>query len=167
VLTLLPSAVQATGASSTVAGAVTGVYGAAVFGFARVVGRLSRSRHPSRLIAWGGAAAVAACAVLAVSRTPVPAIVVAVLLGLAWAAMHSSLQTWATEVAPDARAAVVSLFAGSLFVGSAVAAVAVADLADAGRYATVFAASGVLAVPLTWVATRARARWVRPGEARA
>jgi MFS family permease len=167
VLTLLPSAVQATGASSTVAGAVTGVYGAAVFCFARMVGRLSRSRHPSRLIAWGGAAAVAACAVLAVSRTPVPAIVVAVLLGLAWAAMHSSLQTWATEVAPDARAAVVSLFAGSLFVGSAVAAVAVADLADAGRYATVFAASGVLAVPLTWVATRARARWVRPGEARA
>ena len=54
------------------------------------------------------------------------AVVAAVLLGLAWAAMHSSLQTWATEVLPEARATVVSLFAGSLFVGSALAAVVVA-----------------------------------------
>ena len=46
--------------------------------------------------------------------------------------MHSSLQTWATEVLPAARATVVSLFAGSLFVGSALAAVLVADLAEAG-----------------------------------
>ena len=50
---------------------------------------------------------------------------VAIMVGLAWAAMHSSLQTWATEVLPSARATVVSLVAGSLFVGSAVAALAV------------------------------------------
>ena len=47
----------------------------------------------------------------------------AILFGLAWTSMHSSLQTWATEVLPEARATVVSLFAGSLFVGSALAAV--------------------------------------------
>ena len=132
--------------------------------FARLVGRLSRSWHPSRLIALGGAAALLACAVLAVSQAPGVAVAVAVLLGLAWAAMHSSLQTWATEVAPDARAAVVSMFAGSLFVGSAAAAVAVADLADAGRYTAIFVATAVLAVPLVVVATWARARWTRPGE---
>jgi predicted MFS family arabinose efflux permease len=165
VLTLLPSAVQAAGASSTVAGAVTGVYGVAVFGAAWAVGRLSRRQHPSRLIGLGAAAALVACGVLAVSQAPAVAVVVAVLLGLAWAAMHSSLQTWATEVAPDARAAVVSLFAGSLFVGSAVAAIAVADLADAGRYTTIFVAAGVVTVPLGLVATWARARWTRPGEA--
>ncbi|QWZ07133.1 MFS transporter [Nocardioides panacis] len=167
VLTLLPSAVQATGASSTVAGAVTGVYGLAVFGSARLVGRLSRSWHPARLIALGGTAALLACAVLAVSQAPGVAVVVAVLLGLAWAAMHSSLQTWATEVVPDARAAVVSLFAGSLFVGSAAAAVAVADLADGGRYTAIFVATAVLAVPLAVLATWGRSRWRRPGEATA
>ena len=59
------------------------------------------------------------------------------------------------------------MFAGSLFVGSAAAAVAVADLADAGRYTAIFVATGVVAVPLVVVATWARARWTRPGGAAA
>lgn len=159
VLTLLPSAVEATGSTASVAGAVTAVYGVAVLLFASMVGRLSRRTHPSRLIALGAAAALAACAVLTVSREPAVAVVVAVLLGLAWAAMHSSLQTWATEVAPDARAAVVSLFAGSLFVGSAAAAVVVADLAEAGRYSEIFLLAGLLTIPLGLVASWGRARW--------
>jgi len=163
VLTLLPSAVQATGASSTLAGAVTGIYGVSVFVAARTVGRLSRRLHPSRLIAAGGVAALLACVLLALSQTPVVAVVVAMLLGLAWAAMHSSLQTWATEVVPEARAAVVSLFAGSLFVGSAAAAVLVADLADAGRYDAVFLLGALVTLPLGVGATWARARWIRPG----
>jgi predicted MFS family arabinose efflux permease len=159
VLTLLPSAVEATGATASVAGGVTAVYGVAVLVFASMVGRLSRRTHPSRLIAMGATSALAACAVLTVSRKPAVAIVVALLLGLAWAAMHSSLQTWATEVAPDARAAVVSLFAGSLFIGSAVAAVAVADLAEAQRYGEIFLLAGLVTIPLGLVASWSRARW--------
>ena len=62
------------------------------------------------------------------------AAVVAVLFGLAWAPMHSSLQTWATEVLPSARATVVSLFAGSLFAGSALSATSRAGPAEAGRF---------------------------------
>jgi predicted MFS family arabinose efflux permease len=89
----------------------------------------------------------------------------ALLLGLAWTSMHSSLQTWATEVLPAARATVVSLFAGSLFVGSALAAVLVADLAEAGRYDVVFLAGAVLAVPLGVGASWGRSRWHRPREA--
>ena len=159
VLTLLPSAVEATGSTASVAGAVTAVYGVAVLLFASMVGRLSRRTHPARLIALGAAAALAACAVLTVSREPAVAVVVAVLLGLAWAAMHSSLQTWATEVAPDARAAVVSLFAGSLFVGSAAAAVVVADLAEAEKYSEIFLLAGLLTIPLGLGASWGRARW--------
>jgi MFS family permease len=87
---------------------------------------------------------------------------VTLLLGLAWAAMHSSLQTWATEVLPTARAAVVSLFAGALFCGSALAAVAVAGLAEAGRYRIIFLLAGLTAVPLGLVAVWGRARWRRP-----
>lgn len=163
VLTLLPAAIETAGASTALAGAVTAIYGVAVLVFAGVVGRLSRWLHPARLIAVGAAAAIAACLVLAASRAAPAAVAVTCLLGLAWAAMHSSLQTWATEVLPAARATVVSLFAGALFCGSALAAVAVADLADAGRYRTIFLTAALVAVPLAVVAVRGRARWRRPG----
>lgn len=167
VLTLLPSAVQTTGSGATVAGAVTGVFGVAVLFSAPVLGRLSRTRHPSRLIALGASSALLACTLLAISRTATVAILVAVLIGLAWTSMHSSLQTWATEVAPDARAAVVSLFAGSLFAGSATAAIAVAGLAEAERYREIFVLAALVAIPLGAVGTVARLRWTRPGQSTA
>jgi predicted MFS family arabinose efflux permease len=159
VLTLLPSAVEATGASTSLAGAVTAVYGVAVFGSSRLVARLSQRRPPSYLIALGAGAALLGCLVLGLSQTAAVAVVVAILLGLAWTSMHSTLQTWATQVAPQARAVVVSFFAGSLFIGSAVAAVAVAGLAGDGRYGTVFLIAAGLTVPLGLVATVGRARW--------
>ncbi|MFL6131765.1 MAG: MFS transporter [Nocardioidaceae bacterium] len=163
-LTVLPPAVEAAGASAAVAGTVTAAYGVAVYGFARLVGALSRRYDAAWLIALGGAAALVACMVMAVSQAPWVATVVAALLGLAWAGMHSSLQTWATEVMPDNRATVVSLFAGSLFVGSAVAAVLVSGLADAGRYGEIFALAAMAVVPLAVVATWSRARWRAAGK---
>lgn len=161
-LTLLPPAVEYAGATTALAGAVTGVYGISVFLSSRLVGRLSQSWHPSRLIGLGAGAAALACALLALSQSPVMAIAVALLLGLAWTSMHSSLQTWATEVLPAARATIVSFFAGSLFVGSALAAVLVAGLAQSGRYSLIFALGAVLAVPLGLGAGAARSRWHRP-----
>jgi predicted MFS family arabinose efflux permease len=132
-----------------------------VYAGSRLVGRLARTWHPARLILVGAAAATLACLVLTWSRHPVPAVVAAVLLGLAWTSMHSSLQTWATEVLPEARASIVSFFAGSLFVGSAVGAVAVAGLADAGHYALIYAGYAILAIPLGLAAAASRRRWVR------
>jgi predicted MFS family arabinose efflux permease len=161
-LTLLPAAAEEAGATATVAGVMTGVYGISVYGCAHLVGRLSQHWHPARLIALGAGAAVVACAVLAVSRQPVAAMSAAALLGLGWTSMHSSLQTWATEILPAARASLVSLFAGCLFVGSALAAVMVAGLADRGRYDVIFLAGAVLAVPLGLSASWGRARWHRP-----
>jgi predicted MFS family arabinose efflux permease len=161
-LTLLPPAVEHAGATTAVAGAVTGVYGVSVFASSRVVGRLSQNWHPSRLIGLGAAAAALACAVLIVSQHPGPAVVAAALFGVAWTAMHSSLQTWATEVLPAARATIVSLFASSLFVGSAVAAVLFSGLADSGRYSLAFAAFAALTVPLGVGASWGRSRWQRP-----
>ena len=162
-LTLLPPAVEGSGATATVAGAVTAVYGVSVYS------RLSPRRPAggdlapiqadrARRARW----AVLGCGLLAISQEPPMAVAVALLLGLAWTSMHSSLQTWATEVLPDARATLVSFFAGSLFVGSALAAVLVAGLADAGRYPLIYAAYAALAVPLGLGAGLARRRWVRP-----
>ncbi len=110
----------------------------------------------------GAVAAFAACVLLTLSREVLPAVLATVLIGLAWVAMHSSLQTWATEVLPSARATVVSLFAGSLFIGSSLGAIAVADLADAGRYSTIFVFAAGATVPLGVLGVWGRSRWRRP-----
>ncbi|SFK77904.1 MFS transporter [Geodermatophilus ruber] len=162
VLTLVPTAAHAGGASLSLAGLATAVYGLAVLVGSAVVARLSLTWHPWRLIAAGGAAAVLACSLMAVTQEAWMAAAVAFLLGLAWTALHSSLQTWATEVLPGARALVVACFAGSLFAGSSVAAVSLADLVDAGRFTVIFAGAAVLATSLTVAAAVARSRWTRP-----
>lgn len=99
-LTLLPPAVEATGTGPAVAGAVTAVYGVAVLVAAQVVGRLSARTHAWRIMALGGGCAVLACALAAFSQAPAVAVAAAALMGVAWAGLHSSLQTWATEVLP-------------------------------------------------------------------
>jgi predicted MFS family arabinose efflux permease len=158
-LTLLPPAVESTGTSAAVAGAVTAVYGVAVLLFAPLAGAVSRRRPAWWLIGGGAVAAVAACTVAVFTQQPWAAAGIAALIGLAWAAMHSSLQTWATEVLPSARATVVSGFAGALFAGSALSATLVADPAEAGHYGAAFAGLAIAAVPLGILATIARARW--------
>jgi predicted MFS family arabinose efflux permease len=158
-LTLLPPAMEDAGASTTVAGLATGVYGVSVFAFSALVGRLSQRGHAARLVLLGATAALLGCLLLAASQEVPVAVLAAVLLGLAWTSMHSTLQTWATEVLPDARATVVSFFAGSLFVGSSLAALLASGLADEGRYGVLFAAAAVLAVPLGGAAATVRGRW--------
>jgi predicted MFS family arabinose efflux permease len=161
-LTLLPTAVESAGAGPALAGAVTAVYGLAVLVCAPLVGLLSRRWPVWRLIAMGGIAAVAGCLVAGFSQETTVAAVVAVLLGLAWSAMHSSLQTWATQVLPHARATIVSLFAGALFAGSAVASALLAGLAGRNEFGEAFAWAAAVAVPLTVVAAGSRARWHPP-----
>jgi MFS family permease len=164
-ITLLPPAMEHAGASTTVAGLATGVYGGSVLAFSTLVGRLSQSWPPSRLIVLGAAAASLACATLVLWQEVAAGVAAALLLGLGWTAMHSTLQTWATEVLPAARATVVSFFAGSLFVGSSLGAVVASGLADEGRYGVLFAASAVLAIPLGLAAAVVRARWTSAGPA--
>ena len=156
-LTLLPPAIESTGVGPAAAGAVTAVYGVAVLVFARVAGRLSRRWPMWRLIGLGGSAASAACLLAAFSRRAAIAAGVAVLIGLAWATMHSSLQTWATQVLPSARATVVSLFAGCLFAGSALASALIAGPADSGRFGPAFGGLALAALPLAVAATSVRA----------
>jgi predicted MFS family arabinose efflux permease len=162
-ITLLPPAMEHAGASTTVAGLATGVYGVSVFAFSTLVVRLSQRWPAWRLIALGAGSALVACTLLTASQGLAVAVGAAVLLGLAWTSMHSTLQTWATEVLPAARATVVSFFAGSLFVGSSLAALAGSSLAGEGRYGVLFAWSAVLAVPLGLAAARVRSRWQNAG----
>lgn len=161
-LTLVPPAIESTGVSPAIAGLVAGVYGVSVFATSRVVGRVAATTHAAVLVAVGATGALAACIVLSITRAPLPGVLAAALLGVAWTAMHSSLQTWATDVLPGDRATVVSLFAGSLFCGSALAAFALSGLADAGEYATIFGLLALLSLLLGLAATVLRARWRVP-----
>lgn len=158
-LTLLPPALEGAGASAGVAGIDASAYGLGVLAVSPVVGRLSLRWHPAWLMAVGAGAALAACVVVAVSRAPTLGVVATVLIAVAWAALHSSLQTWATEVLPELRGLVVPLFAGALFVGSALGAAVMSGWAESGAYDRIFAAYALVAVPLGLVAVRQRWRW--------
>jgi predicted MFS family arabinose efflux permease len=158
-LTFLPTAIESTGRNAAVAAAVTATYGVAVLVAARVVGRLSSRVAASRFIFVGALLGACACALLAYSVGVVTALIACVLIGFAWASLHSSLQTWATEVAPAQRGLAVSFFAGSLFAGSALAAALGGPFAERLEFATLYMTGGAVLVTIGISGYIARARW--------
>ena len=161
-----PAVEHAASVGAGVAGTVVAVYGVAVLGFTRVVRPLSvRLRTPALLLV-GGTAGLAGFGVLAARRGLVEGVVACVLLGAAWAFMHSTLQTWSTSVAPQARAQVVPLFAAFLFLGGSTSAALGGVLAGAGRYGQLFTLSAAVFLPLTLLSAAARERYLRTREGR-
>jgi predicted MFS family arabinose efflux permease len=160
-LTYLPAAVQELGWSAGVAGLASATYGVAALASSRLVralvGRLSRAA----MAGVGGALMVLGWAVPALWLT-VPAVIVAgVLIGGAWAFLHTTLQSWATEVVPTERATAVALFATLLFLGSSAGTAAAGGAAETGAFGPVFAVAAVAAVPLAAAAALALRRYAR------
>jgi predicted MFS family arabinose efflux permease len=156
-----PAVQKASGAGPGLAGTVVAVYGVAVLGFSQLVRRLSARLRTPTLLVVGGVSGVLGFAVLAVQRGLGAGILACVLLGAAWAFLHSTLQTWATSVAPKARAQVVPLFSACLFLGGSTGAALGGLLAANGNYGALFAVSAVLFVPLTAVSSGTRRRYLR------
>lgn len=161
-LTFLAPALESTGHSPTTAGLVVALYGVGLLLASRVVKRRIASTAPAVLIGVGAGLLVVAYAVMTASRAPVAVGLAALLVGAGWAAMHSTMQAWATEAVPGARAVMVSLFAGMLFLGSGLATAALAPLADDHRWSWMFGIAVVLVAGFGVVAAAARARF-RPG----
>jgi MFS family permease len=109
----------------------------------------------------GGALLVAGWVVAAVTVDIATVIAAGLLLGGSWAFLHTTLQSWSTEVVPRERATAVAMFAALLFLGASTGTAVVAPLADAGAYATVFRVALVVAVPLALAAAVARRRYGR------
>ncbi|MBD2441530.1 MFS transporter [Nostoc sp. FACHB-110] len=81
---------------------------------------------------------------------------VTVVMGLSFYMMHSTLQTQATELAPEARGTAVSLFAFSLFIGQGIGAAAFGRIVDNFGYIPCFMISGVaIALLATWLVKKA------------
>ncbi len=158
-LTFLAPSLEHDGFSPAVAGLAVGLYGLAVLGWTRAVKMLSDRLGPAALILIGGGMLALGYASGASGRSLAGVGIAAVLVGGGFAFMHSTLQTWATEVVPEARATVISLFAAALFVGSGVATTVAAPLAEGGRFGLLFATAAVVAVPLGIFAALARRRY--------
>lgn len=162
-LTFLPVVLHASGLSVTVSGLLTAAYGASVIVFARVVKGRTRKVAPWLLILIGGGMAVFAYVVMVISQGAVAIVLGAMLLGGGWAFMHSTLQTWATDMAPGYRAMAVSLFATNLFIGSAIGAAVFGPMVDAGSFTAMFACTLAVSVPLVAIATVGRRRYATRG----
>jgi predicted MFS family arabinose efflux permease len=139
-------------------GAILMLDGIALLVTSRLVGRIAPRLGENRMIVVGGL--LMGCAYLfALTLGSWQAVVpAAVALGAGFALCHSTLQTRATELAPEARGTAISLFAFSLFMGSALGTAALGQLLAAADYDAVLLVSGVALVALAFVAPRLTAQ---------
>lgn len=161
--TFLAPALEARGVSTAVAGAVVATYGIAIVGATQLVKQLvgRRSVTPPRLIMFGGLVLVIAYLVAATNQLVPQIMVASVLIGVAYAFLHSTLQTWATEVAPEARGTATSFFVAGVSAGAAIGAALAGGLAGEGRFDLLFLIAAVVAAPVAVIAVIGRARFSR------
>jgi len=120
----------------------------AIYGVATLIGGMSlarvRARMPERyLAALGGGLKGAAYILMSASRS-LPAFAGAVaMLGFGYIALHTTLQTRATELVPEARGTAVALFAFFLFLGGALGAAMLGPLVEHGWHRAFLLVCGV------------------------
>lgn len=162
ILPFLPPALEAQGHSPAVAGLVVATYGVAVVAGMQVVKRHLRrtALTPATMIAVGGSLLVVAYLAAALDQGVAGILSASILIGLGYCFLHSTLQTWATDVAPQARGTAISLFVTGVFTGAAAGSAAVSGLAGAGQFSALFLAAAALTVPVgvTGALTRRRYR---------
>ena len=159
VITFMAPALEEAGLSAAVAGLTMGVYGAAIMAWTRAVRLVALRLDAPRLIALGSALMAVGFLAAAIDPGLGGILAAALLVAGGFAFLHSTLQTWATEVAPDLRATAVSLFAAALFTGGAVGTAIVGPLAGSGEFAAVFLIGVAVTVVLGAGAAIARSRW--------
>jgi predicted MFS family arabinose efflux permease len=145
--------------SLTGAGAIFSVYGLGGLAYTVVTKRLVASFGERGLAAGGGALLCAAFLLLLFGATWAWAIPASFIAGFGFYMLHNTLQTNATQMAPDARGTAVSSFASCFFTGQAVGVAGAAYIVDHASTAWVFGIAA-LTVPLigAWFAYALRFR---------
>ncbi len=136
------------GASLALAGVLFTGYGLGGFTFALVAGRAARRLGEVRLAVIGTAAISLSLAAVAL----VPSLVAAGLgcfgAGLGFYMLHNTLQTNATQMAPERRGAAVALFASLFFIGQSIGVALTGLLVETAGTAWGIAASALAIVPV-------------------
>jgi len=159
ILTLLAPALESQGIATSLAGLSVAAYGLGTLVFSRFVGPLTRRVSAPRVLALGGLFLVLGLGVVAIYLSVATVVIAAILLGGAWAFMHTGLQSWATQVVPEARGMTVAFFAGALFAGSAISSALAGPLAEAGQWTVIFGTGAATGVVLTIVAVLGLSRY--------
>jgi len=160
-LTYIVPAMEHAGVPVALAGVLAATYGIGIVVGSRLVNRVAARTGRPVVVAIGGAFLVAGYLLAALLGDPATLAVTALLVGLSNSFMHSSIQGWATAVAPSARATTVSFFATSMFVGAGVATGISARTAASGDYRTIFILTAAFAVLVAAAAAISFARWLR------
>jgi predicted MFS family arabinose efflux permease len=152
-------ALESTGTNAAVAGLVVATYGAAVLAGTRVVKRVV-----SRIPAWvpvsvGGAMGVIGYLVAAADQHAVAILFASVMVGGCYAIFHSTMQAWATEIAPEVRGTAAALFVTSAFTGGAIGSALGALFAKQHQFRTLFVLAAGLSIPVVITAAVARSRY--------
>jgi len=156
-------ALESTGTNPALAGLVVAAYGAAVLGGTRVV-----KRFASRTAAWvpislGGAMGCAGYLGAGLDQHAAAILLASILIGGCYAIFHSTMQAWATEIAPEVRGTAAALFVTGAFTGGAIGSGLGAFFAQAHQYRSLFLLAAALSVPVVITAALTRARY--PGSA--
>src|SRR5216684_4317384 len=152
-------ALESTGTNAAVAGLVVATYGAAVLAGTRVIKRVA-----SRIPAWvpvtvGGAMGVVGYLSAAADQHAFAILFASVMIGGCYAIFHSTMQAWATDIAPEVRGTAAALFVTSAFTGGAIGTGVGAIFAQEQKYGELFLLAAGLSVPVVIAAALTRTRY--------
>ena len=137
--------------SYTLIGIALAGFGVGGIAYSMMVRWLVRRLGQPVMVAAGGIVLLVAYVIIAV--TPAWGVIVPCIffLGLGYYMLHNTLQTHATEMAPEARGSAVAFFAFAFFLGQAAGVAALGLAVERAGYAVVFAAAGLgLALVSAW-----------------
>jgi predicted MFS family arabinose efflux permease len=152
-------ALESTGTNAAVAGLLVATYGGAVLIGTRVVKWIA-PRTPAWVpISIGGAMSISGYLVAAVDQHAVAILIASILIGGCYAILHSTMQNWATDIAPEVRGTATALFVTGAFTGGAIGSGLGALYVQQHLYGPLFLAAAALSTLVVITAAFTRARY--------
>jgi predicted MFS family arabinose efflux permease len=158
-------ALESTGTNPAVAGLVVATYGGAVLIGTRLVKWIAPRTHAWVPISIGGFMSITGYLVAAADQHAIAILIASLLIGGCYATLHSTMQNWATDIAPEVRGTATALFVTGAFTGGAIGSGLGAIFVQQHEYRPLFLAAAGLSVLVVVTAALARARY--PGSAQA
>ena len=132
------------GLSLDLVGLIVAGFGIGGLIYAATAARMLPRLGEGGLVLWGGVLVAMSFVIITISPSAGFMVPATILAGFSYYMIHNTLQTHATQMAPDARGLAVSTFASCLFFGQAVGVALAAPVFDYTGGAPIFLAAGAL-----------------------